>query len=75
MKKFIKLTNLVINTSKIIKIDILENKYCVHISSWIFYGNSFLDTNNNVINICKNKNLTDYQIINKWICSNTYNSY
>jgi len=72
MKRFIKLKNLVINTTKISKIQTFPNKYYLHmdgdnLKGWLFYGSGVITANNDVIEICKNTNPGDYQIIEKWI--------
>ena len=72
MAKFIKLTNLIINTKKIITIDILPTKYNIIMSTQHFYGALILgsgemQTISNKLEICKNKHPTDYQTIEIWI--------
>ena len=74
MSQFIKLTNIVINTTKIIKINTYQNKYHICMNNNILDGYLFISfgsiyTTDNIIEICKNKDPLDYQIITKWINS------
>jgi len=72
MSKFIKLTNTILNTSHIVKINILPTKYTMFMSNncldgFIFFGTGSIESNNNIFEICKNKQPTDYQIVKEWI--------
>ncbi len=75
MSRFIKLTHIVINSSKIIKINNTESKYyvevCAHAlqSGSFIFGSGFIETKNSntFITICKNKDPIDYQIMEKWV--------
>lgn len=72
MAKFIKLTNMIINTTKIITIDILPTKYNINMSTQHFdvifiFGSGGMQTITNNIEICKNKHPNDYQIVERWI--------
>lgn len=72
MTRFIKLTNIVVNTAEIISIKTYQNKYCLHMTNnilngWLVYGSGLFRANDNVIEICKNENPRDYQIMEKWI--------
>jgi len=72
MTRFIKLTNIIINTSSIIKINILPTKYTMFMSNnylegFIFLGSGSIESNSNTIDVCKNKDPTDYQIVKEWI--------
>ena len=67
MAKFIKLTNIIINTKKII-----TTKYNIIMSTQHFYGDLILgsgeiQTISNKIEICKNKHPNDYQLVERWI--------
>jgi hypothetical protein len=60
MTRFIKLKNLVINTTKITKIQTYENKYYLYMSGnnlkgWLIYGSGMISTDNDIIEICKTK--------------------
>ena len=79
MSKFIKLTNLLLNTNDIHKILIHPNKYFIHIVSkkikgfsWSIYGfglgNIYSYTSE--IEICKEKHSIDYKIVSHWIKKN-----
>jgi len=65
---------MIINTSKVIKIDILHNKYIFstnnrHVDGFLFFGSGSIDSVENKIEICKNKNSNDYHIVKEWIDS------
>jgi hypothetical protein len=66
MTHFLKLKHLIINITKIIKIDILPTKYTMFMSSQI-PSSGFIDSYNIKIEICKDKHPIDYQIIKEWI--------
>lgn len=75
MSRFIKLTHIVINSSKIITINNTESKYYVQVCAdalqygTFFFGCGYLNTinSNTFIKICKNEDPIDYQIMEKWI--------
>jgi hypothetical protein len=75
MSRFIKLTNIVINSCKIITINHTGSKYyvqtCAHALPYgmFFFGSGFLETvnSNTFITICKNEHPNDYQIMEKWV--------
>lgn len=72
MTKFIKLTDIIINTLHIINIDILPTKYTIfmsnnYLSGLFVLGSGSIDSLNNKIDICKNKHPCDYQIMKEWI--------
>ena len=72
--KFIKLSNLIINTSKISTIKISDSQYLIKmdkidVSGFIFFGSGFLSSNYNEIKVCKNKDKKDYDIIKDYINS------
>ena len=61
MSKFIKISNFIINTSKIVKIDISQNIYHIHLLNFNFNGFILLssggfNSTNNIIKICKKSN-------------------
>jgi hypothetical protein len=72
MSKFIRFTNLLVNTANIIKVDILPNKYILSMSSnnisGIFIAGSggLLPCNNKII-ICKLNQRYDYLVMENWI--------
>ena len=72
MARFIKLTSTIINTSHIKKIIIHNDKYCLHLNDQNINGSKFgwsgyILSSDSIIEICKNKNITDYTIMNTWI--------
>jgi hypothetical protein len=79
MSKFIKISNLLLNTNYITKIVIQPNKYYIHIAnkkvdgfSWNLagFGIGTISSYNSEVEICKTKDLTDYNIISDWISKN-----
>ena len=75
MSRFLKLTNILINTSKIIFIQNTGNTYYVKTcgsgltNGFSMFGFGFINTSTsyNFIEICKNKHPIDYQIMEKWV--------
>ena len=71
MSNFIKLTSMLINTSKISMIEIQNNKYCIHLVEnkldgfWLFTS-GYLKTIQK-IEVCKEKHPIDYKNITDWI--------
>ena len=73
---FIKLSNIVINTRKIVTIRIWPNKYYINVldnasTGFILAGSGILNHSNNLIEVCKNTNEDDYNIITQWINTET----
>jgi hypothetical protein len=72
MSKFIRFTNLLVNTANIIKVDILPNKYILfmssnNISGVFIAGSGGLLSYDNKITICKMEQRYDYLVMEKWI--------
>ena len=75
MSRFIKLTNIVINSCKIIFIENTGTTYYVKTHGpnlqygFSIFGFGFINTSTsyNFIEICKNKHPIDYQIMEKWV--------
>ena len=79
MSKFMKLTNLVLNTNDIHKIIVYPDKYHIHIISkqidgygwgfsWDFgVGFSSISSYTSEIELCKTKHSIDYKIVSDWI--------
>ena len=71
MTRFIKLTSTIINTAHIKKIMIHADTYYLHLSDQNINGSNYLSgyvyTSNSIIQICKEKNITDYTIMNTWV--------
>ena len=79
MSKFIKLTNVIINTNTIHSILIKPNKYTIHITSkyfdgfsWSFagFGAGSISSFTSGIEVCKNEHAMDYKIVSDWIDKN-----
>ncbi len=76
MSKFIKLTNLIINTNHIHLIVIKPNKYYIHLMSNKFdgfkldivgFGAGTITSHNNEIEVCETKHPSDYKVLSYWI--------
>lgn len=72
MRRFIKLTNKIINISSIQKIECHENQYSLlmnnnHITGVFIMSSGFINSNSDYIVIYKDKNPMDYEIITKFI--------
>ena len=75
MPRFIQLTNILINSSKIIFIQNIGNTYYIKTCGsglthgFSMFGFGFINTSScyNFIEICKNKHPIDYQIMEKWV--------
>ena len=72
MSRFIKLTNLVVNTSKIIKIKTLPDIHYMYLSNtrfdgFMYFGTGGIDTRDDVVEVCKNKHPIDYHLVSEWI--------
>lgn len=77
---FIKLSTLVINTSKIRCIYMNNNKYYINvlypnISGLFIAGSGGINSDVNNIEICKHKHEDDYNIITNWITTNSKSSF
>lgn len=79
MSKFIKLTNVLLNTNHIQKIVIQPNKYYIHIANfkidgfnWGIGGCGFgtISSYSSEIEVCEKKHLTDYKLVTQWISKN-----
>jgi len=79
MSKFLKLTNIIFNTNDIHKIVIIPNKFYIHIVNkqirgfnTIFgvVGSGFISSHTDIIEVCKDKHITDYKIVSNWISKN-----
>jgi len=70
--KFLRLSSVIINTTKISSIQIHNDKYYINVISHTF-GGSFIGifgticSTKDQIKICKEKDTTDYQTITNWI--------
>ena len=76
MSRFLKLTNMIINTNDIHKILIYPNKYDIYIVSkkidgfsWScnIFGFGNISTHESQIQVCETKHSTDYKIVSEWI--------
>jgi hypothetical protein len=74
MNKFIRLSNIIINTSHIKNIIIENNSYSINInnigfSGYFIFQYGSIDSENKNLFISKEKSLEDYNTISKWIKS------
>ncbi len=72
MSGFIKLSTRVVNSAFIRQIKIENNKYTIYlhnvdIHGFLIYGCGGVGSSNTYIEVCKNKNLSDYTTIHNWI--------
>lgn len=72
MTRFIKLSKIIINTVKIVTIDILPKKYTVRmcdqkIDGSILFTSGSVESYNTNIEVCEKKNPDDYQTVKEWI--------
>jgi hypothetical protein len=76
MSKFIKLTNMLLNTNTIHKISIMPTKYYIHIlgkypqgEGLVLFGCGGFNLNSyeEQVEVCKEKDPVNYQIISDWI--------
>jgi hypothetical protein len=70
--KFIKLSNVIINTSKISTVRLLENRYIIKIacsdtSGFIVAGSGWIHSIDTVIHVCQKKDPEDFKVFTKWI--------
>ena len=79
MTRFLKLTNMVLNTKYINAILIHPNKYYIHMTSNKFFGHiglcygcgyGFVSSGNEQIEVCETKHPNDYKIVSEWIDKN-----
>lgn len=73
--RFIKLSKVLLNPSKINMILCDEKKYTIEMSNSYIYGSFFfasgyIDSYENKFEICKTKHPEDYAVLEKWIKSN-----
>ncbi len=72
MTRFIKLSNMIINTSKIIRIDTKPNVYSMYMVNNYLNGFHILSFGSisggeDTIHICEKENPADYKIVETWI--------
>lgn len=72
MSRFLKLTDILINTTDIHKIFIQPNKYYISIASksfngMNFFGFGFINSECSQITICKTEKPKDYETVTNWI--------
>jgi len=72
MSRFIKLSNLIVNTSKIVKIETYADSHYMYmvntrIEGFFLFSSGFIDSEDHIIKICKNKHPIDYEIVKEWI--------
>lgn len=72
MTRFIKLTNMILNTRHINKIVIKHEKFYIHLINYkldgtMILGSGSLDSEEDEIKICAKKDPIDYKLIAQWI--------
>ncbi len=76
MSKFIKLTNLILNSNHIQKILITQTKYYIYIndknidgSNWVVagFGIGNISSHASTIEVCQIEDAVDYKIVSDWI--------
>jgi hypothetical protein len=72
MTRFLRLSGVIINTTKILTIDILPKKYTVRmcdqkIDGWLSFSSGSVDSKNTKIYVCENDHPDDYQLVKEWI--------
>ena len=72
MTRFLKLTSIIINTAKIVTIDVLPTKYTICMSNqkidgWLLFTSGAVESYNTKIEVCENKHPDDYQTVKEWI--------
>ena len=79
MSKFLKLTNLILNTNDIHRIVIHPNKYLIHVVgkkmdgfNWGIsgFGLGNISSYNEEIEVCETNHSIDYKILSDWIDKN-----
>jgi hypothetical protein len=70
--KFIRLTTMLIHPSSIKYITIQPNHYTIHfqhrtVSGMMLAGSGIVSSGNDIIHISKEKNLTDFEAMSKWM--------
>jgi hypothetical protein len=75
---FIRLSNMVINASKISTIVMAKNKFGIYLldkevyTSAVSVGPPTIHLNHMYVEICKKKQPCDYMVMNQWINENAY---
>jgi hypothetical protein len=77
---FIKLSNIIINSTKISTIRISKNKYFIDIvnsnlDGFMILGAGSITNIYNNIEVCKETNIVDYNIVENWINKKTKNNF
>ena len=72
MSHFIKFSNLIINTSKITKIEKINNTYCIHIvnntiDGFFIFTSGYINSYNEKITVCEVNHHNDYKILTDWL--------
>ena len=72
MYRFIKLTSVIINSSKITKIVNTNNKYYIHMSDkgidgFLFLTSGSVSSENHIIEVCEKNHKSDYTAVAEWI--------
>ena len=69
---FIKLSRVIINTSKISTVQLLDNRYIIKVSSsntsgFIVAGSGWIHSIDTVIHVCQKKDPEDFKVFTKWV--------
>lgn len=72
MSRFLKLSNMVINKNVIKSIEINKDKYFIQLmtdqtNGLFIFGVGYCHSSNTEVEVCKIKNLSDYEKITNWI--------
>jgi hypothetical protein len=72
MSRFIKFSNMIINTLKINKVEIIDNTYCIHmehnkIDGFFLFSSGYITSHNERITVCKVNHPSDYKILTDWL--------
>lgn len=76
MSRFIKLTNIVLNTDYVRKITIQPKIYTIHLVSRDIFGHTLLcfgsgygmvSSNYGEVEVCETNHPTDYKIVTEWL--------
>lgn len=69
---FIKLSRVIINTSKISTVQLIDNRYIIKVASsntsgFVLAGSGWINSTDTVIHVCQKKDPEDFNVFTKWI--------
>ena len=72
MRRFIKLTSIIINTRHISHIDVLHNKYRIYLrnsttNGFMFCTSGSIASRNEMVEVCETRHMSDYATVTEWI--------